>query len=193
MVEGLVLGTSLLLTPVAVYTADESLRGYVQSHRSRNLDLLFHAINPLGDGKVHALGWAGVALTGYLLKDDALYSLGKWGEVSFLITGITTLGLKVAIGRARPGVGKGATYFRPFSLDDDFNSLPSGHTSVAFSSAGYLFARSRNPWVRWGSLALATGVGAARIYLDRHWLSDVLLGAGLGFSIGYFVGRATVK
>ncbi len=189
MVEGVVLGSSLLLTPVSIYALDEPVREYALSHRSPFADRVFGTVNVLGDGKLHIAAWTGITLTGYLLKNEEVYDFGKWGGVSFVITGITTLALKSAIGRARPHLNEGATSFSPFTLDDDHHSLPSGHTSVAFSSAGYVFARTDNPWIRWGGVVLASTVGMARIYRDRHWLSDVILGAGIGFSIGYFVGR----
>ena len=183
------MGTSLLLTPVSIYAFDEPVRSWVLEHRNPYADRFFAVSNLFGDGKYHAGVWLGVTAAGYLLKNDEIYSFGKWGTLSFLATGITTVGLKVAIGRARPHLGMGAKTFHPMSLEDGFNSLPSGHTSVAFSSAGYVFARTENPWVRWGGVALASTVGMARIYRDRHWLSDVIMGAGIGFATGYFVGR----
>jgi len=189
MVEGLVLSTSLLLTPTSILLLDEPIREWAQTHRSRRADLLFGGINTLGDGKVHLVGWGSLALLGYVLKDEGMRDFGGWGEVSFLITGTATVALKALFGRARPSVGLGPTAFHPLNLDDDFHSLPSGHTSVAFSAAGYVFARTSNAWVRWSGLLLASGVGAARIYFDRHWLSDVIMGAGIGFSVGYLIGR----
>ncbi len=189
MVEGVILGTSLLLTPVSIYVLDEPVREWVLEHHNPYADRFFSVSNAFGDGKYHAGVWLGITAVGYALKDDGLYSFGKWGTLSFLTTGVATLGLKALIGRARPHLGMGARAFRPLNLEDDFHSLPSGHTSVAFSSAGYVFARTRNPWVRWGGVAVASTVGMARIYRDRHWLSDVIMGAGVGFATGYFVGR----
>ncbi|NPB04316.1 MAG: phosphatase PAP2 family protein [Thermotogae bacterium] len=189
MVEGLVFGTALVLTPVSVYAWDEPLRGWILEHRNEEVDLILGVVNPLGDGRLHVLMWGGTFLLGTALKNEDLQDFGKWGTVSFVSTGLLTVGLKSLIGRARPYLNLGPHSFSPLTLDDDYHSLPSGHTSVAFSTAGYLWARTSSPWIRWGSLVLASGVGAARIYKDRHWLSDVILGAGLGFSVGYFTGR----
>ena len=181
------------MTPVSIYAFDEPVRVWALEHHNPYADRFFSTVNVLGDGKYHAGAWLGITVVGYLLRDEGLYSFGKWGTVSFLTTGITTLGLKALIGRARPHLGMGAKTFHPLSLEDEFHSLPSGHTSIAFSSAGYLFARSRNPWIGWGGVAVASTVGMARIYRDRHWLSDVIMGAGVGFAIGYFVGRLSER
>lgn len=61
----------------------------------------------------------------------------------------------------------------------DFKSFPSGHTSVAFMGAE-LVRMEYGPLYGAGAYAVATMVGALRIYNNRHWLSDVLAGAGVG-------------
>lgn len=63
-----------------------------------------------------------------------------------------------------------------------FNSFPSGHTAQAFMAADF-FRRefgSRYPWVSVGMYSLATGIGVFRILNNRHWVSDVIAGAGFG-------------
>lgn len=62
------------------------------------------------------------------------------------------------------------------------NSFPSGHTTQAFIAARYLdkeFGESY-PWVKYTSYALASFTGVSRVLNNRHWISDVLVGAGLG-------------
>lgn len=62
------------------------------------------------------------------------------------------------------------------------DSFPSGHTSHAFMAATFLhkeFGRD-HPWITVLGYTTATGVGVLRILNDRHWLSDVLVGAGIG-------------
>lgn len=62
------------------------------------------------------------------------------------------------------------------------NSFPSGHTAQAFMAATYLhkeFGKGR-PWLTIGGYTLASGVGLLRVMNDRHWVSDVLAGAGVG-------------
>lgn len=59
------------------------------------------------------------------------------------------------------------------------NSFPSGHTAKAFMGAE-LVRIEYGGWYGVGAYALATGVGFLRMYNGRHWLHDVLAGAGIG-------------
>jgi PAP2 superfamily len=62
------------------------------------------------------------------------------------------------------------------------NSFPSGHTAQAFASAT-LFAdyfAQDNPWLKVAAYATATSVGILRVMNNRHWVPDVIAGAGIG-------------
>jgi membrane-associated phospholipid phosphatase len=62
------------------------------------------------------------------------------------------------------------------------NSFPSGHTATAFTGAHILFREYRDvsPWIGIAGYAAATATGVLRIVNERHWLSDVVAGAGAG-------------
>jgi hypothetical protein len=62
------------------------------------------------------------------------------------------------------------------------NSFPSGHTSTAFVAATFLWEEYKqvSPWYGVAGYAIAATTGALRVYNNRHWVSDVLAGAGLG-------------
>lgn len=61
-------------------------------------------------------------------------------------------------------------------------SFPSGHTFTAFTGAEVLRREygEEYPWIAVAGYAVATFIGAMRIYNNRHWAGDVLAGAGLG-------------
>ncbi len=63
-----------------------------------------------------------------------------------------------------------------------YNSFPSGHTAQAFLASTFFHKEfgARHPWVSAGMFTLATGIGAFRVLNNRHWVSDVLAGAGVG-------------
>ena len=64
-----------------------------------------------------------------------------------------------------------------------FNSWPSGHTATAFVGATILhkeYGVTRSPWYSIAGYSLATATGVMRVLNNRHWISDVLSGAGIG-------------
>ena len=71
------------------------------------------------------------------------------------------------------------------------NSWPSGHTATAFLAATILhkeYGLTRSPWYSVGAYTLATATGVMRVLNNRHWISDVLSGAGIGIlsvELGY--------
>lgn len=62
------------------------------------------------------------------------------------------------------------------------NSFPSGHTATAFMGAEFLYQEYRDVSVWYGvaGYAVATGTGFFRMYNNRHWLTDIAAGAGIG-------------
>lgn len=73
-------------------------------------------------------------------------------------------------------------YPRPNGEDD--KSFPSGHASSAFANATILHEEygQRSVWYSVGGYASATTVGGMRILKNKHWLADVLMGAGIGIA-----------
>ena len=63
-----------------------------------------------------------------------------------------------------------------------YNSFPSGHTTTAFIGAEVMNQEFgwRSPWYSVAGYTMATGTAALRIMNNRHWLSDVITGAGIG-------------
>jgi len=64
----------------------------------------------------------------------------------------------------------------------DHLSFPSDHTSSAFVAAEMLHQefRDKSAWISIGGYTIASSVAALRIMNNRHWLSDVIAGAGVG-------------
>lgn len=71
------------------------------------------------------------------------------------------------------------------------HSFPSGHTATAFMTAT-MFTKEyghKSPWVGVGAYSVATATGLMRMANNKHWLSDVLTGAGIGIlstEVGYY-------
>ncbi|MHA4807174.1 phosphatase PAP2 family protein [Flavitalea flava] len=65
-----------------------------------------------------------------------------------------------------------------------YNSFPSGHTAEAFVSAEFMRQEYKDvsPWYGVAGYAVATATGMLRMYNNKHWLSDVVTGAGVGIA-----------
>lgn len=88
---------------------------------------------------------------------------------SYTIMATTVLGLKSISKIERPDGSSN-------------NSFPSGHTATAFAGAEFLWQeyKDKSIWYGIAGYAVATGTGLFRIYNNRHWLTDVAAGAGIG-------------
>lgn len=85
-----------------------------------------------------------------------------------LLMSVIVRGMKAWIPSDRPSGG--------------LNSMPSGHTAQAFVSATILDMeyRDTSPWISVAGYAMATTTGMYRMINNQHWISDVLIGAGIG-------------
>ncbi|MBQ0053202.1 MAG: phosphatase PAP2 family protein [Bacteroidales bacterium] len=116
----------------------------------------------------------------------------KWGR--FLVSGAlsyATMGLLVN------GIKYTAKEMRPDG--STANSFPSGHTATAFVAATILhkeYGLTRSPWYSILGYSVATTTGVMRTLNNRHWISDVMVGAGLGIlstDLGYVFGGLIFK
>ena len=110
---------------------------------------------------------------------------GVKSEHNFLDRGIETALAYAFVGGSALVMKKVINAPRPDGTDKE--SFPSGHTCFSFTGAELV--RMEYGW-GWGAgaYALATAVAAMRWYNDRHWLSDLFAGAGLGI-LSAHVGR----
>ena len=115
----------------------------------------------------------GLGLTGVPVKHDLQDRFIEAGLASF-VAGGTCLLLKHVVSTRRPD-----------ATND--HSFPSGHTVLGF--VGAELVRMNYGWA-WGlgAYVVASGVAFMRVYSGRHWVSDVLFGAGLGI-LGAHVGE----
>lgn len=63
------------------------------------------------------------------------------------------------------------------------NSFPSGHTATSFAFAEWLRTEywQTSPWIGVSGYLVASTVGVLRVFNNRHWVSDVVCGAAIGF------------
>jgi hypothetical protein len=141
----------------------------------------------------------GMYAIGRVSGNKVLTDIGWHGTESVLLSSAVTGLLKGTLGRARPYVSSD-TNPHNFKLGGGFNSsdrqsFPSGHTTTAFAAASAVTSEMRryypkSVWyvapVLYGGASL---VGLSRMYHNKHWASDVVLGAAIGTFSGLKVVR----
>jgi membrane-associated phospholipid phosphatase len=120
-----------------------------------------------------------------------------WSDV-LLITQATSLAMlanvivKYSVGRARPYVWQGTPDLYPSATDANL-SFFSGHVTFVFAvvvSGSTLFFMQDMPgapWVLGIGLAAASFTAYLRMAASKHYLSDVLVSAGVGSLVGWAV------
>lgn len=175
----LFIGTPLIVGGVVMQAYDADFRrlrnGYSRSFRQNYDDWLQYA--PAG---------AMVAL-----KACGVKSRSSWGRMlvsDAFSAGLMTIGvnsLKYSCRVMRPD-------------GSSRNSFPSGHTATAFMTATMLHKEygHRSPWYSIGGYTVATVTGVTRQLNNRHWMSDIMVGAGIGIlatELGYYLADLIFK
>lgn len=123
-----------------------------------------------------------------IIKNPKLKSFALDNLQAQIFTGAFTYGVKNLFGRARPINGRGANYWDGPLKANKFESFFSGHSSVSFSTATMIYLHShKKPWVGLISYGMATGIGISRMHYQKHWASDVLMGAVSGWAVSSFI------
>ena len=129
-------------------------------------------------------------------KEEWLTCGMMYAETLLIANGIKEV-TKLAVNRTRPFM-----YYDPSTYPEEdveegdwANSFPSGHSTMAFTSAAftsYTFckyfpdSKFKIPVVA-GSYAMAFGGAALRISSGNHFMTDVMTGAALGTAVGFLV------
>ncbi|WP_321310754.1 phosphatase PAP2 family protein [Marinifilum fragile] len=138
--------------------------------------------NEFGEKKIMAPSIVATWAIGTIIKDERLSNTAL-NSAKALVTGaILTEGIKIIAGRSRPDQMYGSMHFDAFGGNDNNNkSFPSGHAFVAWS-VFTPFAEEYSKWI----YVIPASVSLARMYRNRHWFSDVVLGGGIGYFAGLY-------
>jgi membrane-associated phospholipid phosphatase len=109
---------------------------------------------------------------------------------AFTFTFLLNKALKNIIKRPRPFTK--ITQLQPYSLLDDY-SMPSGHSSGAFTTAGNLAFTYKKWYIVIPAYIWAAQVAYSRPYLGVHYPSDIAIGAFLGTASAYFSKKLSDK
>lgn len=161
----------------ATLIADQNLRGQIQEYRGETSNAVARFGTGFGEPR-YVLPVIGAGLlVGQLAGQPSVTRVALRAVGAVAIAGGITTAVKFVIGRSRPQGDDDADLFRPLS---GWSSFPSGHTAVAFALATAIADETRDPWSDAALYGAATLTGLARLNDDRHWTSDVFVGALVG-------------
>jgi membrane-associated phospholipid phosphatase len=194
---GYVGGFALLTGAVAL--ADEPIQRFALRQRNSSpalRNVSSYVTNFGGLYEVYTLSALGAY--GFIFKVDKVKTTTLLATQAYITGGLVESVLKTITGRQRPYatdqtlVEAEPTFHGPFYKGvQDANgkklnsSFPSGHTTVAFAAATVFALEYKNkPFIPILAYSAATLIGLSRITENKHWATDVLVGAALGFVTG---------
>ena len=169
---------------VAAFYFDESVRNFIAQHQNRATHNFMRKVSRFGDWPEHfALG---LALAGFAWWRGNR----KWTRiflsmlVALAIAGLVGRGIKIGTGRARPSVRAEEVWNR---FSTKYHAFPSGHVAASTAFFGVLFFAKRRAGL--ACLLIPILIGFSRMYVNAHYLSDVVFAAILGILCAILVGR----
>lgn len=193
----------LLLETTLIFFIDRPLSEYLRNLDNTHPDFInfFRAYTDIGKSKWWLIMSAAGAAVCALLTHS--YSLPKKLRVpaSFVgqkffyffiyvaMTGIVTDIIKPIIGRARPVLLERENIydFHPFMFHAQWNGMPSGHATTAFTIATVLALYFPKGQVLWFFCAAAIAI--SRVMVNAHYPSDILAGAAIGMGTVFLLSK----
>jgi len=188
-------GGAFLLGSILLFQLDERVDEWVRGDDIQDNDVIGRAsrtANLATDDRVMLAGGI-LYLTGRLTKKRHLADIAFHAtEAVFVSSTLLTL-VRGAVGRTRPYVTPDdPTNFDAFQgfKQFEYRSFPSIHASANFAVAAVVSSEMKRRWpgrMGWVPPVLYTAAAlptASRLYLRRHWMSDLVLGAFVGVMTG---------
>ena len=161
-----------------LFLVDEPIRDFLQDHRSDGLNDLGDVTTHFMDPEVFWISGGSAIALGLITQEPKLTATGAHILAAYGISAWMMIGTKWAFGRSRPSdTPDHPTHFDWFDGGEN-SAFPSGSATIVFSLATTV-AVDRRP-VSVVLYTAATLNAWARLNSDRHWLSDVTLGALYG-------------
>ncbi|MCF3111453.1 phosphatase PAP2 family protein [Niabella sp. CC-SYL272] len=183
---GIVMGTA-----GALLLADKEIKWFAQQNQHPFVNSVANIVEPFGN-RYSPYIMAGMYVAGAVIKNRELKNTALLTFKSYAISTSLYLLTKSMIRRNRPAyTDHNLDFYPPFSGDRYHTSFPSGHTLTVMTLATAVSEAygKQHRWIPWVAYSIAGLTGVSRIYHNRHWSSDVWIGA----SLGYFVTRSVFK
>jgi hypothetical protein len=178
---------AVLFTTVAFMNFDKDIRKEFSKSHNDSKDKIADVGNAYGNLITPIVVGGGIYSYGLILKDEYFRETGRMLLEAVIFSGIITDVTKVISGRSRPYTERGPYFYNMFTFNEGSLSFPSGHSTVAFAMSSVLANRIKNVYATVGLYALSSVTALSRIYSDKHWASDVILGSAIGYFVGDYI------
>jgi membrane-associated phospholipid phosphatase len=180
-------GIFLLAAGLASFAVDRRATHFFHDHIPARLHRLIAKTTDWAKGAY----WLALSVTVFIVSQTAIWLWGGtpllefWAEVSLAYLASLAIGsailhtIKALLGRRRPRdeLELSLFGFRPFHFDLQYDSFPSGHALTIFCVAVIACAVSPALAPLWFAVALYLAM--TRVFLNAHYLSDVLIGSAV--------------
>ena len=171
------------VTLAASLALDEPVQRFVASHRSHAAQQVANALDPFGEARYLVPSLVAATVVPYVAGNHSLARSALRTGLGYAAADIAGGIVRVAVARHRPDSTNDAWRFRPLHPQGEWGSTPSAHVTHAFAIAAGIAEESGHPWASRVAYGLATLVAAERVYQQRHWTSDTVVGATLAVSV----------
>ena len=186
------------LATVALSFADEPIQRGALKLRNKNTGLnnVSKFITNFG-GNYEGYTLAALGAYGFIFKNEKIKTTVLLATQAYIVGGAVESVSKFLSGRTRPSYYAAGTepepkFLGPFSKTAItssgkklYSSFPSGHTTVAFAAATVFALEYKDkPIIPIIAYSAATMIGLSRITENKHWATDVFVGAALGYLSG---------
>lgn len=177
---------AILITGIASTTIlfDHMIKNNLHKDRkSTVMKLTTLPDNILGSSKVMGSGALVSWSLGHMMNDYKLQQTSRLALEGIIFSAAVTTGIKSYFHRARPYASSSSSNWKGPNHKSypSVMSFPSGHSACAFSVATVISQQySDVEIVPWISYSLAILTAWSRVYLNKHWASDVIVGSAIG-------------
>jgi membrane-associated phospholipid phosphatase len=171
-----------------VMQIDQPVRDVMMKDRSYDNSVPINFGRIWGGTYTTVIAAGAFGLHGLLTENRSTKKIGFEIIQAALYSGGITTALKLAVGRARPYMNQGRSFYEPFTImDDGYQSFPSGHTQLAFALSTVLSRNVDSPVLKVLAFVPAAMTAFSRIYQDYHWTSDCFVSAIIGYVVATWV------